>query len=154
MSNVHALQQVRPYRCQGCILRVHTSFIDAVEHLLTSLHGRYHSYFAAPNDRVAILNLHAADTIMPVLPGAYVVLQSGSKMRCGYEAFIAHMRHLAPFVADAAFYVADEEDYLDQFVLRDGQLHYQRGLEGASWNLDAYLAQEGFAPLAEPDGYA
>lgn len=64
-------------------------------------------------------------------------------MWCGYERFVAHIEALAPLVVDALFYVGDEEDYIDEFVLTDGRLEYRRVHSGYYLPVRKFLRSRG-----------
>lgn len=68
-----------------------------------------------------------------------ITIQSGGKMWCGYEKFVVHVRSLAPMLENAQFFVADEEYYIDEFLIVHGELHYKRVQQGFIPDLEEYL---------------
>ena len=72
-----------------------------------------------------------------------VAIQSGGKMWCGYVAFVGRVRELAPHLADALFYVGDEEDYIDEFRLSGGVLEYRRVHSGYYLPVRNFLRSRG-----------
>jgi len=69
-------------------------------------------------------------------------------MWCGYENFVVHIGTLASSLEDARFYVGDEEDYIDEFLVVEGELRYKRVHQGYWLDLEGYLAtsQVNFIP--------
>jgi hypothetical protein len=72
-------------------------------------------------------------------PGDYLCLTSGLKMWCGYEEYREKIRELAIFLEDAAFYIGDEEDFIDRFSIVGGRLQYARCHSGCWYDLQKYL---------------
>jgi len=116
--------------------------MEAKELAETAEHrGRFYTYFCPAGEPVEIPNMDGPAVCIGPSKRDYVVIQSGGKMWCGYEAFIEHTRPLGPHLEDALFFVADEEDYIDEFLIEGGRLKYQRVLQGAAWNLNRFLTE-------------
>ena len=56
-----------------------------------------------------------------------------------------HVRDLAPHLENALFFIGDEEDYIDEFLLSDSQLLYRRVHQGYWWPVDDYIRSQGLA---------
>ncbi len=64
-------------------------------------------------------------------------------MWCGYENFVAHMQMLSPMLENAQSFVADEEDYIDEFLVVESELRYKRVQQGFRPDLEDYLSTRG-----------
>ncbi len=143
VGNQREIRQVEPRQCLGVVIRVLPEAVDQVRAILEPLEGRYYIYSRPAGEPVVFSNLDGPDVNLGVLPGDHVVIQSGGKMWCGYEQFVQFVAQLAPLLEDALFYVGDEEDYIDEFRIRDGRLDYQRVHEGGWWDVEDYLRTTG-----------
>lgn len=139
MGNQHEIVQVEPRRCNGVALRVVPGHGRTVRELLESAGGEFYTGFVAVGEPLEFPNLLGPPTSLGVLDGDHVTVQSGGKMWCGYDAFVDHVRKLSPYLEDALFYVADEEDFIDEFRFRAGELQYRRVHQGGWWPLDDFL---------------
>jgi hypothetical protein len=143
MGNQREIRQVEPRRCLGAVVRVRPGSADKVRVLLETLAGHYYTYFKPAGEPVAFPNLDGPDADLGVLAGDHVAIQSGGKMWCGYEEFVAHLGELAAYLEDALFYVGDEEDYIDEFRIRAGRLEYRRVHQGGWWAVEDFLISTG-----------
>jgi hypothetical protein len=107
---------------------------------LLSRFDELRDYRLIPERSTGILefpNLDHADVRLE-RTGEFLCVQSGAKMWCGYENFVAKVAELSPCLEDALFYVADEEDYVDRFSIQDGRLNYSRVHAGHWWPLNDF----------------
>jgi hypothetical protein len=151
VGNQREIRQVEPEERLGVLLRVRTFRSDKVRKLIASRKksGRlYYAYFTPAGERLQYPNMDGDDVDLPPRPDDYVLIQSGGKMWCGYEEWIGFIRELAPLVEDALFFVADSEDYIDEFRIKDGALEYRRVQSGFIPFLEGYLKER------ESDGAA
>jgi hypothetical protein len=149
MGNQREIRQVLPRSGLGAILRVRAGQGAHVKNLIgtSRARGNFYTYFCPAGEPIEIPNM---DTSLDLRRDAsehdHVAIQSGGKMWCGYERFVAHVGHLAPLLEDAQFFVGDEEDYIDEFMLIDGQLRYRRVHQGGWWDLEDFLTSRATTP--------
>lgn len=144
MGNQRSIQQTEPFRCRGAVLRVRPGAGPVVETWLDA-HDRFYTHFYAAGEEVSLPNLDGDRTSLGGLPGEHVVVQSGGKMWCGYDAFVDNLRHLAPHLEDARFLVADERTRIDEVRVHAGRLLVERVYDGGWCRLDDFLAREGIS---------
>lgn len=60
-------------------------------------------------------------------------------MWCGYEAFVDHVRALSTHLGNGIFFVGDEEDYIDEFRITAGELHYHSVHAGRWWSVKEFV---------------
>jgi len=143
MGNQREIRQVAPRTGLGVIVPVRDGHSDQVESIIKTSkeRGSFYTYFCPADEPIEIANMDfEPDIRQPPSEYDHVAIQSGGKMRCGYEQFVDHVRELAPHLEDAHFFVGDEEDYIDEFLLKGGQLHYTRVHQGFWWDLEDFLA--------------
>jgi hypothetical protein len=143
MGNQREIRQASPRSGLGVAIPVRIGHsTDAKELAETQEHrGLFYTYFCPAGEPIEILNMDGPTVCLGPFNRDYVVIQSGGKMWCGYAEFIERIRSLCPHLEDALFFVADEENYIDEFLIKDGRLQYQRLLQGAAWNLTSFLAE-------------
>lgn len=138
MGNQRTVRQTEPFRCRGAALRVRPGAGPVVDAWLDA-HDRFYTHFCAAGEEVAFPNLDAEPTSLGRLPGEYVVVQSGGKMWCGYDAFVDNLRHLAPHLEDARFFVGDEQTRIDEVRVHASRLLVRCVYEGSWCPLDDFL---------------
>lgn len=142
MGNQREIRQTSPRNGFGVTLCVRVGRGAEAKHLIDdqNLIARFYSYFCPAGEPIEIPNMDSACNIrQDASDRDYIAIQSGGKMWCGYEKFVAHVRLLAPALEDAQFFVADEEDYIDEFLIVDGELRYKRVQQGFCPDLEEYL---------------
>jgi hypothetical protein len=143
LGNQREIIQTEPQRRRGVVLQVRPEASTAARELVEPAEGKFYSYIVPPGQSDRVHNMDGPvgenETLAPAdVPR--VVIQSGGKMWCGYDNFVEHVRALSPLVQDAVFYVGDEEDYIDEFLIRSGALNYRRVHQGYWWDVEDYLA--------------
>ena len=134
MGNQRMIQQVSPRAGPGVAIPVvRPGHVEEITRLLGDDDQRcqFYTYFYPAGEPVDFPNLAGPDVALGLQPCAFVGIQSGGNMvGCGYEAFVDHVRALAPHLSDTHFFVGDGEDYIDEFRLSGGHLHYRRAHQG------------------------
>ena len=143
MGNQREVKQTEPLLCCGALLRIRPGAELKMRETLDALKSRFYTWVLDAEGPVSFPNLDGQDTEIGPQLGAFVVVQSGGKMWCGYPSFIEHISELAPLLEDAVFYVGDEEDYVDEFRIHSGGLFYRRVHEGGWVPVTDYLLAEG-----------
>jgi len=87
--------------------------------------GRFYTYIHPAGKPIQFFNLFGPDVSLPPEECDNVIIQSGGKMWCGYGAFVDRVETLAPHLEDAHFFIGDEQYYIDELRIMDGELHYQ-----------------------------
>ncbi|MBN7135164.1 hypothetical protein A7A76_10395 [Lysobacter enzymogenes] len=154
MGNQREIRQVSPRDGLGVVIAVREGRRDEVLRVLGDTSVRhFYTFFCPAGVRIAFPNLDGPDVDQDPQDCDVVVIQSGGKMWCGYEAFVQSLRELAPFLEDAKFFVADEDWLVDEADLRDGVLHFRRVGEGYV-DVTSFLAERriGAAGEAKPSG--
>ncbi|HLK59628.1 MAG TPA: hypothetical protein VKU00_23915 [Chthonomonadaceae bacterium] len=151
MGNQHEIQQVSPREGFGAVIRVRPSHAHEVRRLLDEARdrGTFYTLFRPAGEPIDFPNLDGPYVILGPQQSDHVIIQSGGKMWCGYEAFVDHVRMLAPHLEDTLFFVGDEEYYIDEFRLSGGQLHYHRVHQGYGWPVADYLRHRGVPSVAD-----
>jgi hypothetical protein len=111
--------------------------------LVQPAEGKFYSYIVPAGESDRVQNMDGPvgqDEALVPADVARVVIQSGGKMWCGYDNFVEHVRALSPLVQDAVFYVGDEEDYIDEFLIHAGALNHRRVHQGYWRDVEDYLA--------------
>ncbi|QQP95557.1 hypothetical protein [Lysobacter enzymogenes] len=131
MGNQRQIRQVSPRDGVGVVIAVRAGGRGEVLRVLGDTSVRhFYTFFSPAGERIAFPNLDGPDVDLDPQDRDAVIIQSGGKMWCGYEAFVQNLHELAPFLEDAKFYVADEDWHVDEADLRDGALHFRRVGEG------------------------
>jgi hypothetical protein len=145
MGNQREIRQVSPREGLGVAIPVRAGCAAEFSRLLGDGRERHHfyTYFSRAGEPIRIVNMDGPDVAIDPQSRDHVVIQSGGKMWCGYDAFVDHVRTLAPFLEDALFYVGDEEDYIDEFRLSAGELHYRRVHAGGWRPVDEFIRSLG-----------
>jgi hypothetical protein len=137
MGNQREVRQTKPFRVEhGAAIPIRDGQIDAVRDQI----GQNVTFYMIPTSSdgyFSFPDLDYEDTTVD-RKGDLLCIQSGGKMWCGYEEFVGKVRRIAQFLEYATFYIADEEDCVDRFVVRNGGLDYQRVHQGSWFPLDAY----------------
>jgi hypothetical protein len=143
VGNQREIRQVSPREGLGAAIRVRPSQSDEVRKLLDDAteRGTFYTHLSPAGERIEFPNLDGPDVSLDPQPCDHIVIQSGGKMWCGYEAFVGHVSSLAPYLEDALFFVGDEEDYIDEFRLAGGELHYRRVHQGGWLPVSEYIRQ-------------
>jgi hypothetical protein len=139
VGNQREILQREPSQNQGVILRVLPTESERVRDLLKDKKSFY-THFVPAGQVVSFPNLDGPDTVAEKDIVDTVVIQSGGKMWCGYEQFVDLISRIASSVEDALFYVGDEQDYIDEFRIRNRCLQYSRVHQGYWWPLQDFLA--------------
>ena len=154
MGNQREIRQTSPRSGLGALLCVRVGRGADVKRLIDDWNqaARFYTYFFPAGEPFEMLNMDFACSIrQDALDRDYLVVQSGGKMYCGYENFVTHIRMLAPMLEDAQFFVADEEDYIDEFLVVDGELRYERVHQGSSPYLEEYLSSRRIPGILSED---
>jgi hypothetical protein len=137
VGNQREIRQVSPREGLGVVIPIRPGHGADVSALLGDQEKwcRFYTYFFPANEPIKFTNLdgpnvNGPDVALDSQPRDHVVIQSGGKMWCGYEAFVDHIRALAPHLEDGLFFVGDEVDSIDEFRLCGGKLLYRRVHEG------------------------
>ena len=156
MGNQREIRQVSPREGLGVIIRVRPHHASEVTRLLgdNDEQCRFYIYFRPAGESIGFPNLDGPDVALGPQPGDHVVIQSGGKMWCGYEAFVGRVRSLAPHLEEALFFVGDEEQYIDEFRLSGGGLRYRRVHEGGWRPVDEFIRSLGLGSTAGPSAAA
>ena len=152
MGNQREIRQVSPRDGLGVAISVRPGHATDITRLLGDIDEqcRFYTYFYPAGVPVAFPNLDGPDVSLGPQPCDHVVIQSGGKMWCGYDAFVDRLRALAPHLSDAHFFVGDEEEYIDEFRLSTGHLHYRRAHEGGWRPVDEFIRSLGMGVAAAP----
>lgn len=146
MGNQREIRQVSPRAGLGVVIPIRERCSTDVLRVLGERDdwGRYYVYFCPSGEAIECTNMDGAldeNIFVEAQSRDHIVIQSGGKMWCGYDAFVERIRALAPNVEDALFYVGDEVDYIDEFRISDGVLQYRRVLEGFWYPVDRYIEE-------------
>lgn len=140
MGNQREIRQISPaYR-----LGVAIPILDGCESIVLKLvserdAGNFYTYIAPANEVGRIHNMDGDEVDLGILQHETFIIQSGGKMWCGYFAFRDHIAAVAKYLADAAFLVGDEIDYIDEYRISNRSLHYRRVHSGGWRPIDAYI---------------
>jgi hypothetical protein len=145
VGNQREIRQVSPRQGLGVVIPVRAGHGAEVERLLGDDCEQcgFYTYFRPAGEPIEVPNLDGPDIRLDPQPRDHVVIQSGGKMRCGYEQFVDRLRGLAPHLDDALFFVGDEIDYIDEFRLSEGRLLYRRVVQGYWWPVDDFIQSLG-----------
>lgn len=145
MGNQREIRQVSPREGLGVIIPVRPGHASEVTQLLgdNDEQCRFYTYFQRAGDPIEFPNLDGPDVALSPRRQDHIVIQSGGKMWCGYEAFVDLVRALSPHLEDALFFVGDEEEHIDEFRLSGGGLHYRRVHEGCWRPVDEFIQSLG-----------
>ncbi|MEM7030296.1 MAG: hypothetical protein AAF629_12070 [Chloroflexota bacterium] len=140
MGNQREIRQVLPIPQLGVALTIHTTDEEMVANIL-SQHpdAHFYTHIAQKNEPAIIHNMDFDATPLAISNRDRLIIKSGGKMWCGYDAFCEHIRTIAPYLEDGLFFVGDEEDYIDEFLISNGKLTYTRVHSGYWWDLEDYL---------------
>ncbi|KAB8141207.1 hypothetical protein F8S13_20625 [Chloroflexia bacterium SDU3-3] len=123
MGNQREIQQVSPAQRLGVVIPIREGCAASVAAILAPHdRGRFYTYLIEPNTADSIPNLDGDDIHVGAQQAAQLVIQSGGKMWCGYEAFGQHIAQLAPYLSDALFFVGDDTGEIDRFQIAQGKL--------------------------------
>lgn len=128
MGNVRRIWQAAPREGAGAVIAVRDGRGTDALRVLGSPNARcFDTAFIAAGEPVAFTHLDASpDVCEEPRDCDCIVVRSGGKMRCGYEAFIGHLSELSPFLHDAQWFVADDDGCFDEIQVRDGTLWFRR----------------------------
>ena len=145
MGNLREFRQLTPRKGLAVVVPVRLGHSADVDRILGDPSGRHQFYVSLwpAGEPINFPNLDGPDVSLPAQPSDCLAIQSGGKMWCGYDAFVARVRELAPYLADAVFYVGDEEDYIDEFRLSGGVLEYRRVHSGYYLPVRNFLRSRG-----------
>jgi hypothetical protein len=145
------IRQVSPREGLGVVIQVRPRHTDQVTKLLGDKDEqcRFYTYFTPAGELIKFPNLDGPNVEIVPQAGDHIVIQSGGKMWCGYEAFVDHMRALAPHLEDTLFFVGDEEEYIDEFRLTAGEPRYRRIHKGGWRPVDEFIQALGLGSRAE-----
>lgn len=142
MGNQREIQQVWPTQRLGVVIPIRTGCAALVAAILAPHdQGHFYTYLIEPNMPCSIHNLDGADIHVGAEQTAQLVIQSGGKMWCGYEAFGQHIAQLAPYLSDALFFVGDDTGEIDRFQIAQGKLSIHRVHTGRWISVEEYLEQ-------------
>jgi hypothetical protein len=145
MGNTHHIQQIAPNRTRGGVaILVRRPFMGVVRQKHESLEEKCYTFLHLLEVSFQIHSVNFPDeSFRDQL--LYFCIQSGGKMWCGYDNFIAVVRDFAPYLEDALFYVNDEIGYcgfVDEFLLENGSLYHRRVAESGYGSIDDYLHEQ------------
>lgn len=151
MGNQREIRQVSPRKGLGVVIRVRPGHSDEVTQLLGDNNEkcRFYTHFHPAGEPIEFPNMDGPNVALGPQSQDHVVIQSGGKMWCGYEAFVTHVRALAPHLEDALFFVGDEEEYIDEFRLSGEELCYRRVHEGGWRPVDEFIRSSSLGSTAE-----
>ncbi|MFK3649537.1 hypothetical protein ACI2IY_14040 [Lysobacter enzymogenes] len=142
MGNQREIRQISPREGLGVVIAVRPGRRDEMLRILGDTSVRhFYTFFSPAGERIAFPNLDGPDVDQDPQGCDAVIIQSGGKMWCGYEALVQNLRELAPFLEDAHFFVVDEEGFVDEAKLRDGALHFRRVGEGHFGNVEDFIVE-------------
>jgi hypothetical protein len=137
MGNQREIRQLLPFVVRwGAAIPIRGGQYD----LLLSQHDRLHDYRMLVQRSQGTLrfpNLDYEDANVRRL-GDYLCLQSGHKMWCGYEQWVAFLSDISPSLLDATFYVGDELGFIDRFDITKGHLDRERVHDDEWISLDRF----------------
>lgn len=126
----------------GVVIKIRSSRGVTVQKLIEDARqvGEFYTHFHPAGEPIEFPNMDGTEDVsLTQSPCDHVGITSGGKMWCGYDAFVEHVRELACHLEDAMFYVGDSEDYIDEFRLEAGVLHYRRVHEGFWLPVEEYV---------------
>jgi|GEM_PF-3462040 hypothetical protein len=140
MGNQREIRQISPTHRLGVAIRI----LDDCESIVSTFvnerePGHFYTYIARANEGGRIYNMDGDGIDLGILRHPTFIIQSGGKMWCGYDAFHDHIATVAEYLADAAFLVGDENDYIDEYRITNRSLYYQRVHSGYWMPIDAYI---------------
>lgn len=142
MGNQREIKQLRPIRRNGFAVPVSDTAASRIREILARHDfGHFYTYLLERDEQGIIPSLDGEATDLGVLLAPHLVIQSGGKMRCGYDNFKDHIFKLSPYVPDSMFLLGDEDQYIDQYEILSGQLYYNRVHDGGWWDLSDYIAK-------------
>ena len=152
MGNTHTIVQTVPHIVRGAILTVENEAVisffsdegsPSYYHYNDSEGRQFYIHLEIDKSRISFPNLDCKDTEISLSKRTYIYIQSGGKMWCGYESFVKIIDKLARYVSDSEFYIGDENDFIDKYVIENGALNYERVHSGSWYDVDKYLAENG-----------
>ncbi len=142
MGNQREIKQVRPIRRSGFAVPVSDNAATSIRKILAAhAVGHFYTYLLERNENGIIPSLDGSPTELGILDAPNLVIQSGGKMRCGYENFKNHIATLSAHLPDSMFLLGDEEQYIDQYEIVNGALHYGRVHDSGWCDLTDYVAK-------------
>jgi len=140
MGNQREIRQVFPVAQLGVAIPIRDGFADTIASILAQNEkGHFYTYLAPTNEDYIIPNMDFGDTAIGRSRESRFIIQSGGKMWCGYESFCKHIASVAKYLEDALFLVGDEEDYIDQFSISDGECDCKRVHSGCWLPVEEYV---------------
>ena len=142
MGNQREIRQVYPVAQLGVAIPIRDGFTDTIANILAQNEkGHFYTYLALPDEDYTIPNMDFGDTAIGRSRASRFIIQSGGKMWCGYEAFGAHIANVSKYLEDVLFLVGDEEDYIDQFSISDGECDFKRVHAGHWRPVEEYIRE-------------
>ena len=142
MGNLREIRQVAPTQNLGVAIPIRDPCVQSVADILAQhKSGHFYTYIADRDEATTFPNMDGDDTRLAPSTSARFIVQSGGKMWCGYDSFCGHIADAAKYLHDAQFFVGDDEHYIDEFQITDGQLSLQRVHSGGWRALDQFLAE-------------
>ncbi len=142
MGDQREIKQIRPIRRSGFAVPVKDNAATSIREILAGYAvGHFCRYLLERNEIGSIPSLDSSPTVLGVLHEPHFVIQSGGKMRCGYENFKSHIALLSAYLPDSMFLLADEEQYIDRYEIVNGALHYRRVHDSGWWDLTDYASK-------------
>jgi len=141
MGNQLEIRQLWPREGLGVVIPVRSGCANEVIQRLGTFEEqcRFYTYFSSKGTPVEFPNMDGPNVSLAPQPHDHVVIQSGGKMWCGYNAWVERLGALAEYLEDSLFFVGDEEFYIDEFQLSNGKLHYCRVHEGGWRPLSEFI---------------
>lgn len=143
MGNQREVRQLRPSAHLGVAIPIRNGCAGTISDILAQHdQGHFYTYLAAPHEDCLIQNMDSCETVIGRSHTHRLVIQSGGKMWCGYDAFCNHIACLAKCLENALFFVGDEEYYIDQFLIEAGSLILTRVHSGCWRPVDEYIREQ------------
>ncbi len=146
MANCRTIRQVSPRAGLSVVIAVRPGRAAEVDRLLGDPDERFRFYIhlIPAGQPIEFKNLVGGYVDLGPQPQDHVIIQSGGKMWCGYEAFVERVRSLAPHLEDALFFAGGGEDfYIYEFRLSGGELHYRQLPEWNWQDVEALIPSPG-----------
>lgn len=105
MGNQREIRQIAPTQNLGVAIPICDQCVQSIADILAQ-HETHHFYthIAPPGDATSFPNMDGDDTRLAASTTARLIIQSGGKMWCGYDAFCGHIADISQHLHDAHFF--------------------------------------------------